>query len=76
MFRTRTYSFRCSVSFLFLKENIGVNTTQMASVEELFVLEVTNRKGKRNELFSKMLCGCPKFKLMLQKGSIIFTNKT
>lgn len=43
---------------LFLKGSIGVNTAQIASVKELFVLQVTNAKGKGKGHCSKMLCGC------------------
>lgn len=59
VFRTRPYNFEFSVSFVVFKRRLSVNTAQIASVEELFVLQVTNGKGKGTGCFSEMLCGYP-----------------
>ena len=46
MFRTRAHDSEFSVSLVAFERKLGVNTAQIASVEELFVWQVTNGKGK------------------------------
>ena len=46
MFRIGAHHFEFSVSFAVFERKLGVNTAPIASIGELFVLQVTNGKGK------------------------------